>query len=462
MTYMSKHTLLCTTVSLVFLSSAARPPLASSKALNPSSPADAVLKEADHKKAGKLMGECIAAFLEREGRREAEDALKGTLEKKWRKAAKDRDPLALPDDLAAALWYSVDYTKVKGIKKGKIVDLPVDVDFYAKEGTRKQGKRKQRKRQAGDRYVATSAIWTPKKYSPKRKYPLVLCIPEPGEKPQDHLNDNWSDSALRDSAILVAIDMPEKTEHWGDMGERGNPEQAGGAGILLTTYAKIRDEYAIDFDRIFLAGRGLGVESAMKIASLFPDRFCAIIGRTGDAAEIAPENLSNLPCYFAGGGKLAQEFSEKLEDAERAERVLKPDAQLEDIWPWMQTITRRSIPAQVLLLPGSPIPNKAYWVEVPGKQYPSDARLSAKADRASNTITIEASGIETVTIFFNDTLVDLDQPVKVICNGAVHEDKIPRNFNSMMEQIYRGRSDPGRIYTAIKKYDIPAAAEDGE
>ena len=93
---------------------------------------------------------------------------------------------------------------------------------------------------------------------------------------------------------------------------------------------------------------------------------------------------------------------------------------------------------------------------MPAKEYAEGAKISATADRASNTITVDATGIDSCTIYFNDGLMDLEQPVKVICNGTVNEDMIPRNFNSMMQLIYKVRSDPGRVYTAWKAYDIPA------
>lgn len=436
MTSMPRTPLLAASALLALCSSAAPPlpeaPLAASPELNP------VLKNSEHKKVGGLIGDCIEAYVNREGRRDAEEALSTAIKKKWTKAAQGRDPLALSDDLAASLWYSIDYKKVKGIKKGKIVDLEVPVAFF------------------GDDYVATSAVWTPKKYDTKKKYPLVLCIPEPEEKPEAHLNDHWADGSLRDNAILVALDMPEDPALWGELGEAGNAAKAGGVGILLATFAKVRDNYAVDFDRIFLAGRGPGVGAAMQIASLSPDRFCGIIGRTGDAADLGPDNLSNLPCYFAGGGKISSDFAERTTGEDQAERVLEPEGKLADVWAWMQGVSRRSIPDVVHLVPGSPFPNKAYWLEVPAKEYAEGAKISATADRASNTITIEATGIDSCTIYFNDGLMDLEQPVKVICNGTVNEDMIPRNFNSMMQLIYKVRSDPGRVYTAWKEYDIPA------
>jgi hypothetical protein len=438
MTPMSKNPLLYATASLALLSSAASSRVAPRGVSPVMAPiAETVLKESDHKKVGGLMGECIQAFVEKEGRRDAEEELSSTIRKKWSKAAKGRDPLALSDDLAASLWYSMNYTKVKGIKKGKIVDLPVEVGFF------------------GEGYVSTAAVWTPKKYSAKKKYPLVICIPDEGEKPQGHLNDHWANSGMRDSAILVALDMPEDSSLWGETGERDVASKAGGLPILLLTYRLVRERYAIDFDRVFLAGRGPGVAAAMQIANRSSSRFCGIVGRTGDAADLPPENLSNVPCFFAGGGKRASEFAERTTGEGQAERVFMADAKLDDVWAWMQTVTRRSNPEEAFLLPGSPVPNTSYWLQVPPKEYADGARIAAKADRASNTITIEATGIESCTLYLNDTLVDLEKPVKVILNGSVNEDLIPRNFHTMMGLIYSTRCEPGRVYTAKRDYDIP-------
>lgn len=427
---MSTRILFAAVLGLPLIASATLPAISSS-----TSP-ELLQKDSEHKKVGEMMGECITAYVEREGRADAEEELGDYLEKKWKKAAKGRSPLALSDDLGAALWYATNYSKVKGIKKGKVEDLEVPVSYY------------------GEDFVATSSVWVPKKYSAKNKYPLVLCIPEAGKRPQDTINELWEDGDVRDGAIIVALGMPENTEHWGSLGEQNSSENAGGAGILLSTFKQVQETFAIDFDRVFLAGHGVGVAAAMQIASSFPDRFCGIIGRTGDAAELSPTNLSNLPCFFAGAGKRASAFSDAAKEAGYVEPTIQADAKLADIWAWMQDTSRRSNPETVQLDPGSPFPKKAYWIAVPNIEYSDEAKLKATADRASNTITIESVGVSTVTVYFNDTIVDLDKPVKVICNGVENEDLIPRSFPSMMDQIYRTRSDPGKLYTAFRSYDI--------
>ena len=426
---MSKRTLLPAVLGITLLASAHLPTSSAPKL-------EKVQKESEHKKVGEMIAECITAYVAREGRREAEADLNEYLEKKWSKGAKGLSPLSLSDDLAEALWYATDYSKVKGVKKGRVDDLEVPVSYY------------------GDDYVSNASVWVPKKYTPKEKYALILCIPDSGVRPQDYLNDQWADDGVRDGAVIIALGMPESTANWGSLGD---PKNAGGMGVLLQTFKQASETFAIDFDRVFLAGHGLGVQTAMQIASAFPDRFSGVVGRSGDAAEISPDNMSNLPCFFAGAGKRANDYADKVKEAGFDPCTVQADAKLDQIWAWMEVTSRRSNPEKVVLHPGSPFPNKAYWIAVPAAEYTSDARLVATADRASNTITIEAKGIQTVTIYLNDSIVDLEKPVKVICNGAVSEDEIPRNFNSMMDGVYRSRSDPGKLYTAFRKSDIPSA-----
>ncbi|MFT7486187.1 MAG: hypothetical protein ACI9F9_002042 [Candidatus Paceibacteria bacterium] len=437
----ANHTLLTAPLLLigaVGLVSAMQPTPASEPATNAVMEADFKMKPGDHKKVGEKMGQCIEAYLARDGRRDTEEELRSYIEKKWAKAAgKDREALALSDDLAAALWYAKDYSKTKGVRKGKIEDLSVPVTYNGE-------------------YVAKNAIWIPKKYDPKKvKYPLIFCIPDADEKPEAHLNDHWALAGMRDNALLVALDMPEGTDHWGGLGEKNNADQAGGYAILLTTFGILSEGYAIDYDKIFIAGRGAGVAAAMQIAEKSPDRFAGIIGRTGDAAEMGPTNLSNMACYFAGAGPNATAYAEAAKEAEYAESTVNPAGNTEDIWTWIGGVSRMSNPETVRVVPGKPS-TKAYWIEAGRKEYADGDSLVASINRAANTITIESIGVESVTLFFNDTLVDMDKKVKVIINGAVHEDEIPRNFYSMMEQIYRGRSDSGKLYTAFKAYDVPS------
>lgn len=446
MTGMPKRFLL--SVPLLFLSLPIASALAESHSVEPAvASRELALKDADHQKVGKLIGACIEAYVERKGQRDAEMELRDAIgKKKWVKAAGKRDVLSLNEDLGAALYYAKNYSKVKGVKKGKIAGFEVPVGFY------------------GEDFMAEYELWAPSKYKAKDgPYPLIICLPGGSNSPAELIEQRWSSSEVRDNAIIVSVKMPENEAHWAGLGVQNDPKNAGGIGILLSIFRHVHERYAIDFSRVYLVGEGAGgTDAAMRIANSFPDRFAAVACISGDAAEISPDNFANLPLYFAGGGSKATAFAKASKDAGLPEPTLAPEAKEADIWTWLKDNPRRSNPEELVLRAGSPFPNKAYWVEIPPSDGSTLTRLEAKADRASNTITIQSEGVRSVTIYFNDVIVDLDKPVKVILNGLENEDLIPRNFSSMMEQIYKTRSDPGKIYTAFKKYDIPEAAKKKE
>ena len=151
-----------------------------------------------------------------------------------------------------------------------------------------------------------------------------------------------------------------------------------------------------------------------------------------------------------------------MDEADFVECVVHPDAQEQDVLAWILGTTRASNPSKISLTPRLPFPNKAYWLEVPKTEDIEGRTISGTIDRATNEINITAKHVSTVTIYFNDLLVDMDLPVTVICNGVKNQDMIPRNFTTMMRLIYSARNDPGRFYTASRVYDVPKAAESDE
>jgi len=90
---------------------------------------------------------------------------------------------------------------------------------------------------------------------------------------------------------------------------------------------------------------------------------------------------------------------------------------------------------------------------------PSDAQgspyLKAKVDRATNTITVEGEGVPKFVVYFNDVLLDLDKPVKVIANGIPNERTVPRSLQRTLDLVLNSRSDPGKFYVASMEFDLP-------
>lgn len=383
---------------------------------------------------GKLFANYMKARNENEGLGKAEEALSKEVDRHAKRLKKS--PLAYPGEMGKALWLSYEYEKNQKVRKGKVdpVEQPAYFDAKAK---------------------LSYAIWTPAKYEPKKEsYPLLLCIPDAGEKPTDHITEKWIDPKIRESAILVAVQMPADTKAWLTSAP---PTVESGTGNLLSTLATVSRSYAIDFDRVYLVGRGAGVEAALTFASRYLDRFAGVIGRSGDApADLAAENLQNQAIFFAGAGTHATALTERLKKLGYENVVQrKDDAGEADIWSWIQTHPRLTNPTEIVLYPGDPAPQQAAWLKIEPTDATGTVYIKAKIDKATNTVTVEGEGIKTYFLFFNDVLLDLDREVKVVSNGQEVKRTYTRNLTRMLDFICSARSDPGRIYVNSERFDLP-------
>lgn len=393
--------------------------------------AEPFLKDSDLKKLAGALGDYIEASVAQEKVLEAESDVQEEMDKLAKKLRKApvADILASPADLGRALWLSYGYDKAR-VKGGAVEDREAVQGPFTKDSPLK--------------YTMLAPAGYDKGKS--KSWPLILCIPDEGETPQEHLLQNWESTDLRDQVILACPEMPANSSDW-----LGTP----GVATALILFRTIYEEWAIDFDQVYLAGRGAGVEAALSIAGKFPERFAGVIGRAGDAGAADPGNFSNVATWFAGGGAGVTAWADKIKELGFENCTVTPDGREPEILSWMAGVRRPSAPEKVILVPGRPFPTRSYWIQVEAGDE-EGARVEASVDRATNTITIEADVVPRVTVLFNDQLVDLSKPVKVVVNGVENEDQLPRSFRTCLNLIFRGTSDPGRVFVASKTYAVPA------
>jgi len=393
--------------------------------------AEELFKPAEYDSVGKKFTNYIEARTESEGIDKALEEVSKELDKVSKRIK--RDPLSLPAEMGKVLWSSFEYQKKPSVAKGKVAEVSQEAYWDPK------GK-------------FEYAVWIPAKYDTKKSYPLILCIPDEGEKPRDHLTERWIDPQIREGAILVAVPTPKDAATFLEGITQSKETGMGNVGFV---YSRVIRSYAVDFDRVYLAGHGRGVELALAYGAIFPDRFAGVIGRSGDVGTVVAENLRNLPTYFAGAGGKATELADKLKQLGYENATLQAEGKEADVWSWMQANPRVSNPSEVVLHVGSPAPNRAYWLEVRPSDGQGTPNLTAKIDRATNTITVEGEGVPKFMIYFNDVLVDLDKPVKVIANGTANERTVPRSIQRTLDLVLSSRSDPGKFYVASVEFDLP-------
>jgi hypothetical protein len=300
----------------------------------------------------------------------------------------------------------------------------------------------------------------PREYDASSSYPLILAIPAEGEPPADHIRANWTDKDVQDQVIVLCPAMPAQSETWEHVIVKGRP---GGLCHVLTGLRIATERFAVDFERVYVAGLGKGVPAAIAAGNYSPHRFAGIIGRAGEPGTVKPDNFSNLPIFFAGGTQKARAFAEAC----HANSQFRHDGNEQEILRWMRDNPRRTYPERVLVVPGDPepYPTRAYWLQVkPGAAVPrwhpeaKDTRASALLDRATNTVMIDAKNIAQVTLLLNDQLVDLGKPLTVFANGVEHRAVVPRQFSSFVDMAYDGVSDPGAVYVARMELDLTGEA----
>lgn len=393
----------------------------------------------------KELGGLLNKALDPEVRKNLKDKDKavGEVRKLLEKAGKGRnskDPLAgglaMTSELSKALHFAADY-KLAGAKLGAVSSTTLNAKT--------------------DPVVYT--LWTPKTYNViSEPFPLVLVLP--GMKDgkayagEAFLQDHWQESALREKALIAVVTMPADPASWTE--NQTADGKAGGIASVMLTLRDLRTRYAVDFDRIYLVGRESGVAAAVSLAAKFPQVFAGVIGRSGDVGETPPDNFRALPTFFAGAGAQAATFEEKAKALGYDNCTLKSDGTDADAIAWMNAHPRQGNPAKLTLVPGRPIPVRAYWLRIPPTDTGSaQVKIEASIDRATNTVTVDGSGVRQVTLMFNDILVDLDKPLTVVLNGTRQEVVVPRNLDDTLEMMFESTSEPGRVYVARKTFDLP-------
>ena len=128
--------------------------------------------------------------------------------------------------------------------------------------------------------------------------------------------------------------------------------------------------------------------------------------------------------------------------------------------------------------------DSVYWLELAGDDLKGTIALTAKADRETNTITLTAYQLATetaqgdptqigeqqaeakplasatVSVLLNDTLVDLDKPVTVMCNGQeVFSGLVERDANTLLETLVR-RGDWNYAFPARVSVELDRQSAD--
>lgn len=188
------------------------------------------------------------------------------------------------------------------------------------------------------------------------------------------------------------------------------------------------------------------------------DRDRVYVIADSDHAEIAAKLCALAPHAVAGLSIVGEEGD--LPAGNMAMVTMNKSDSLDDAWAWLKEAPSRNpypteFSAELMNLQFG----RVHWVHA-RKFDPSlegsVATIQVKADRASNTITIDAENVYQVDLYLNDQIVDLSKPIKIVRNGQEIEVSTNAGFMILLENYRTTLFDTGTIYPA--KYsgiDIP-------
>ena len=122
--------------------------------------------------------------------------------------------------------------------------------------------------------------------------------------------------------------------------------------------------------------------------------------------------------------------------------------------PWMEKFVRNPYPQALVWCQEEVLRESFYWISVPREEIArgKEIRISVK----KNTIHIERCDYSSLTLYLNDSIVNLDKKVKVMKDGQMlFKGKVARSEQVMTETMEQ-RGDPMFCFSARLAVDVPS------
>jgi predicted esterase len=208
-------------------------------------------------------------------------------------------------------------------------------------------------------------------------------------------------------------------------------------------------------NKIYLTGYSAGGDGTFQLAPRMADRFAAAAMMAGHPNETTPDGLRNLPFAIFMGAKdaaykrneLATKWGKNLDSLQKTD----PNGYIHNVqivpnkghWMdrvdtvginWMAQFTRNPLPQKIVWKQDDSHHETFYWIGVDKSNIKTGKRIVI--ERQNNTINILENYSESLSIYLNDEMLNLDKPVILQYQGKIiFEGKIPRKIQTVYKSI---------------------------
>lgn len=326
-------------------------------------------------------------------------------------------------------------------------------------------------------------VQLPPEYDPLRRYPAVVALHATGMSPLSQI-EWWAGMATPDGSRAG-----QATRHgtiviapaWARGDQAGYEYSAREHALVLGALREAGRRFAIDTDRVFIAGHAAGGDAAWDIALAHPDIWAGMVGISASADKYVrhlSKNAKSVPLYLVGGeldgGTLARNAVDldryflRGYDATYVEYRGRGHEHFADeqlrIFDWLGRKKRSFFPAEIEAQSLRPWDRFFWWVEYdnppqktvalpaqwpPAKgTVPFEVEAKSQTGKTGNTLRVQC-GARSVRVWLSPELVDFAQPTTVTLAGdRLFAGQVTPDVRVMLEDL-RLRGDRQHPFWAV-------------
>ena len=237
---------------------------------------------------------------------------------------------------------------------------------------------------------------------------------------------------------------------------------------IIIQLAVIKEK--VNPNKVYLLGYSAGGDGVYQLAPRTSDRWAAAAMMAGHPNETTPMGLRNLPFMIQVGALddgydrsgVAKKWGADLDElaANDPGHYLHETHLYEGLghWmerkdaialPWMQKFTRNSLPQKVVWRQDNVLHSRFYWLGVPKELAREKGEMIVEYHPDRNEINVLSSYSQTIHLYLNDEMLDLDKPVTIKAEGkVVFEGRIERTIQTIYGSV-KAKGDPHLVFSGL-------------
>jgi predicted esterase len=227
-------------------------------------------------------------------------------------------------------------------------------------------------------------------------------------------------------------------------------------------------------NRVYVMGYSAGGDGVYQLAPRMADRWAAAAMMSGHPNDASPLGLRNIGFTIHAGEKdsaynrnrVAAEWKQKLQTLRQEDpqgyahevhvhQGLGHWMKLKDAVAvdWMAGFTRNPLPEKVVWKQDDVTHDRFYWVAVPKGQAKKGAQVAVRRKGQEFEI-VNASGVDTLILLLNDTMVNADKVITVRHKQKTLFAGTAKRTISTLQRTITERGDPGLVFSTEVSVDI--------